>query len=109
MTYYNEVRPHRGINRRTPAEVFAAREKASPRGPRIDAAGFRVRHDNVDRSGRVTLRYNGKLHHIGVGNAFCGWRVVLLVAGRDVRILGLDGSPVRHLILDPTREYQRIP
>src|SRR4029077_19431450 len=35
-TYYNNVRPHRGVGRRTPAEVFAAREKAYPRGPKID-------------------------------------------------------------------------
>ncbi len=50
----------------------------------------------------MTLRYKGKLHHIGVGCPYAGWRVILLVAGLDVRILGLDGSPLRHLTLDPT-------
>ncbi len=109
VTYYNEIRPHRGIGRRTPAEVFAAREKATPSGPRIEAAGYRVRHDKVDKTGSVTLRYRSRLHHIGVGRAYCGWRVILLVAGRDVRILGLDGSPLRHLILDPTVDYQPMP
>ena len=109
VTYYDEIRPHRGIGRRTPAEVFAAREKATPSGPRIEAAGYRVRHDKVDKTGSVTLRYRSRLHHIGVGRAYCGWRVILLVAGRDVRILGLDGSPLRHLILDPTVDYQPMP
>ncbi len=109
VTYYNEIRPHRGIGRRTPAEVFAAREKATPSGPRIEAAGYRVRHDKVDKTGSVTLRYRSRLHHIGVGRAYCGWRVILLVSGRDVRILGLDGSPLRHLILDPTVDYQPMP
>ena len=109
VAYYNEVRPHRGINRRTPAEAFAAREKAVPRGPRIDTAGYRVRHDRIDKSGRVTLRYKGKLHHIGIGAAYKGWRVVLLVADRDVRIIGLDGSPLRHLTLDPSKDYQPVP
>ncbi|MGH9187016.1 MAG: IS481 family transposase, partial [Acidimicrobiales bacterium] len=33
---YNELRPHRAIGRRTPAEAFAARERAYPRGPRIE-------------------------------------------------------------------------
>jgi transposase InsO family protein len=109
VAYYNEVRPHRGINRRTPAEAFAAREKARPRGPVIDTTGYRVRHDKVDKGGRVTLRYRGRLHHIGIGCAYRGWRVVLLVSGRDIRVIGLDGSPLRHLVLDPTKDYQPMP
>lgn len=92
------MRPHRAIGRRTPAESFAARDKSHPLGPRIDAAGYRVRNDKVDKTGSVTLRYRGRLHHIGVGRTYAGWRVVLLVAGREVRILGADGSP---LSLDP--------
>ena len=83
--------------------------KAGPVGPRIEAAGYRIRHDKVDRGGSVTLRYKGKLHHIGVGCPYAGWRVILLVAGLDVRIIGIDGSPLRHLTLDPSVDYQRIP
>jgi hypothetical protein len=49
------------------------------------------------------------LHHIGIGRAYSGWRVVILVNGRDVRIIGLDGSPLRHLKLDPTIDYQPQP
>jgi transposase InsO family protein len=30
VTYYNQVRPHRGIGRRTPAALYGAREKAGP-------------------------------------------------------------------------------
>ena len=66
--YYNTVRPHRALHRCTPAEAFAARERAYPTGPRIDAAGYRIRHDKIDRDGRVTLRHQGRLHHIGIGN-----------------------------------------
>jgi transposase InsO family protein len=109
VEYYNTERPHRGIGRRRPIEAFGAREKAGPIGPRIEAAGYRIRHDKVDRGRSVTLRYKGKLHHIGVGCPYAGWRVILLVAGLDVRILGLDGSPLRHLTLDPRVDYQRIP
>ena len=57
----------------------------------------------------MTLRYRGKLHHIGVGHPFEGWRVIMLVAGLDIRVLGVDGSPLRHLTLDPSVDYQRIP
>ncbi len=109
VAYYNEVRPHRAIKRKTPLEAFEARIKAHPIGPKIDCEGYRVRRDKVDRSGQVTLRYRGKLRHIKVGRAYTGWRVIMLVAGRDVRILGLDGSPLRRLRIDPTKDYQRLP
>jgi transposase InsO family protein len=109
VDYYNNVRPHRALARRTPAEAFVARERAYPTGPRIHAGGYRVRHDRVDTSGTVTLRHKGRLHHIGVGMAFKRWRVVMLVAGLEVRILSLDGTQIRRLILDPTRDYQAIP
>jgi transposase InsO family protein len=108
-SYYNEVRPHRALHRSTPLSTYAAREKAGPRGPRIDTAGYRIRHDKVDRSGSVTLRYKGKLHHIGVGCPYAGWRVIMLIAGLDITVLGVDGSPLRHLTLDPSVDYQRIP
>jgi hypothetical protein len=107
--YYNTERPHCSLARRTPLEVFGAREKAGPVGPRIEAAGYRIRHDKVDTSGSVTLRSKGKLHHLGVGCPYAGWRVIPLVAGLDVGILGIDGSPLRHPTLDPSVDYQRIP
>ena len=72
----------------------------------IDTAGYRVRHDRVDKSGSVTLRHKGKLHHIGVGHPYKGWRVVLLVAGLEIRILTLEGDQLRRLKLDPTKDYQ---
>jgi transposase InsO family protein len=109
VSYYNESRPHRAIGRRTPFTAFNAREKAVPKGPRIDTKGYRVLRQKVDHSGGVTLRHKGKLHHIGIGCPYAGWRIVMLVDGLDIRILGLDGSPLRHLTLDPSVDYQRMP
>jgi transposase InsO family protein len=106
VAYYNDIRPHRGVGRKTPAEAFAARERSCPRGPKIDCAGYRVRHDRISRTGNVTLRYQGRLHHIGVGMAYKRWRVILLVAGREVRILDLAGQQIRRLRLDPSKDYQ---
>jgi hypothetical protein len=57
----------------------------------------------------VTLRYRGRLHHIGVGAAYRGWRIAMLVDGRNIEIVGLDGSPLRQLVLDATRDYQPHP
>jgi hypothetical protein len=44
-----------------------------------------VRRDRVDSTGKVTLRHRSKLLHLGVGRAYAKQRVLLLVAGRDVR------------------------
>ncbi len=65
-----------------------------------------MRRDRIDTGGRVSLRYRSKLHHIGVGRAHAGVRVLLLVKDLDVRIVTEDGELLRHLTLDPTRDYQ---
>jgi hypothetical protein len=66
----------------------------------------RVRHDRVDKTGCVTLRYQSQLRHLSIGRAHKGQRVVLLAADTDVRIVTEDGELLRHLTLDPTRDYQ---
>jgi transposase InsO family protein len=106
VTYYNEVRPHRGIGRKTPASVYGAREKATPTGAVVKTDGRRLRFDKVDKTGSVTLRYRGRLHHIGIGAAYKAWRIAMLIDGRNIEIVSLDGSPLRRLVLDPTRDYQ---
>lgn len=107
VAYYNEVRPHRSKGRETPKSAFDSRDKARP----INREGgftreLRVRHDKLDGHGVVTIRYRSKLHHIGVGRAFAGTRVVLLVAGRNIRIITTGGKLLRDFKLDPSRDYQ---
>ena len=108
-TYYNTRRPHRALGRRTPAVVYYTRHKPTPTRPRIDTTGYRIRNDRVSTSGSVTLRHHGRLHHIGIGRAYAGWRIILLVAGPDIRILTQDGAPLHHLKLDPNHDYQPLP
>ena len=109
VAYYNDVRPHRGVNRRTPRSVYDAREKATPTAPLIKINDRRLRLDKVDTAGSVTLRHKGRLHHIGIGRAYAGWRVAMLIDGLDIEVVGLDGSPLRRLVLDPSKDYQRMP
>ncbi|MGH9168355.1 MAG: integrase core domain-containing protein, partial [Acidimicrobiia bacterium] len=107
VTYYDEIRPHRGVGRRTPRSAFDARDKARPSGPKIRTGkGMRVRRDRIDKVGIVTLRHRTRLHHIGVGRSHKGRRVILLIDGLDVRLLTEDGELLRPLTLDPTRDYQ---
>ena len=104
--YYNEKRPHRALQRKTPWEVYTARPKATATGPYIDPH-CRVRHDRVDQGGTVTLRHNSRLHHIGLGRLLAGTRITMLVDDLHVRAIDRDtGELLRELTLDPTRDFQ---
>jgi transposase InsO family protein len=107
--YYNAIRPHRALGGRTPLQAYSARIKARPPSEGGREAHFRVRHDRVDGQGKVSLRHDSKLHHIGIGRAHKGRAIKLLVADRDIRVLDLDtGEVIRRLTLDPSRDYQPI-
>ena len=107
--YYNTQRPHRGIGRRTPAEAWHARPRAVPRrqGILIDEH-FRVRKDRIDRDGKLTLRHNSRLHHLGLGRRHAGTRLLMLIHELDIRVLEEQtGELLSALTLDPSRDYQR--
>ncbi|MGH2825904.1 MAG: integrase core domain-containing protein [Actinomycetota bacterium] len=107
VAYYNEVRPHRAKGRKTPRCAFDSRDRARPsKREGTFTREMRVRHDRIDRHGVVTIRYKSKLHHIGMGRALAGTRIVLLVAGRNIRVIDRDGQLLRHFELDPNRDYQ---
>jgi transposase InsO family protein len=52
--YYNTVRPHRAIGRRTPQSAFQARPKAVPHDGPLALGHSRTRRDVVDTAGAVT-------------------------------------------------------
>src|SRR5205807_6971150 len=103
-SYYNQQRPHRALDGRTPLVAFHARLKAGPKTP-TPATHFRVRHDRIDSCGRVTLRYLSRLRHIAVGRAYKQQRVTLLIADAEVRVLAEDASLIRDLTIDANRLY----
>jgi transposase InsO family protein len=106
QTYYNTIRPHRALGRRTPAQAFAARPKAVPTGP-IIPAHYRVRTDRIDSGGSVTVRHNSRLHHIGLGARLAGTAVTLLIDDLHIRVIHRHtGALIRELTLDPGRDYQ---
>ncbi len=105
--YYNDIRPHRALDGRTPLQAYSTRIKAKPAAVK-PVTHFRVREDKVDTHGKVSLRYMSKLHHIGLGRAHKGHRVKLLIADQSIRVIALDGELIRELTLDPTRDYQPL-
>lgn len=103
---YNHHRPHRSLQRSTPAAAYTRLPKTTPH-QNGDRTHFRVRRDRIDKSGTVTLRHNGRLHHIGIGRARKHTPVTLLVNGTHIRVIDhTTGELLRQLHLDPNRDYQ---
>jgi transposase InsO family protein len=105
--YYNHTRPHRALAGRTPLQAYSARVKARPAGVTA-ATYFRVREDKVDKTGKVSLRYDSRLYKIGIGRAHRGRAVKLLIADQNIRVIDLQGQLIRELTLDPSRNYQPL-
>jgi transposase InsO family protein len=105
VRYYNDVRPHRGINRRTPSVAYNARAKAKPH-TLIHQPHWRIRSDTVDVRGHVTLRYLGKLRHLNVGWAYRGHVIKLYVLDDVVTFASEDGEFIGETRIDPNRDYQ---
>jgi transposase InsO family protein len=103
---YNEERPHQARGR-PPMQAWRTLDKATPT---LDGqpllANTKVRHDKVDTTGCVTLRHRSRLHHIGIGRAHRGRRVLILVCDLDINVIADNGERLRHLTLDPNRDYQ---
>jgi transposase InsO family protein len=105
--YYNDIRPHRALQGRTPLQAYSARIKAQPASSQANTY-FRIRQDKVDQTGKVSLRHMSRLYKIGIGRAHKGRPVKLLIADLQIRVIDLDGQLLRQLTLDPSRTYQRI-
>ena len=104
---YNHRRPHRSLPHRcTPATAYTARPKATP-GDRSGDTHDRVRRDRVDKAGKITLRYHGRLYSIGIGRTHARTRVLVLVQDLDIRVIdAATGELLRQLSIDPSRNYQ---
>jgi hypothetical protein len=105
---YNHRRPHRSLpHRATPATLYDSMPKAMPGESRDPDTHDRVRHDRVDKAGSVTIRHNGRLHHIGVGRTHAGTHIILLVQDLQIRCVNaITGELLRELVLNPHIDYQ---
>jgi transposase InsO family protein len=104
---YNEERPHTARDC-FPMVAWRAMDKATIQlGGQPLLAHTKVRRDVVDKTGCFTLRYRSRLHHVGVGRAHTGQRVLILMADLDVRVIDANGELLRHFELDPSVDYQK--
>ena len=105
--YYNHRRKHRSLNRRTPAQAYTARAKATP--DHNTGGHFRIRDDTTDAGGKVTLRRGGRLHHICLGADHARTHVRMLVHDLDVTVINRDtGEIIRDLTINPDKDNQPL-
>ncbi|WP_250033632.1 integrase core domain-containing protein [Paractinoplanes maris] len=96
---YNHHRPHHSLPQRcTPATAYQARPSQQPSNQTHE----RLRHDRIDKAGKITLRYSGQLYSIGVGRT----HILVLVQDLNIRIINAaTGELLRELTLDPAKRY----
>lgn len=75
---YNTQRPHKAIGLKTPQHAYNATIKAKPEGNTI-TEHYRVRFDNVDKFGKISIRRAGKMHHLGLGIVHAKIPVMVLI------------------------------
>ena len=86
---------------------YTSLPKATPTTDSHPDPHNRVRHDTIDKSGVVTLRHAGHLHHIGIGRTHAGTHITMLIQDLQVTIIDTTtGEILRDLTLDPTKDYQ---
>jgi transposase InsO family protein len=103
--WYNTDRPHRALGRRTPEHAYTTADKATPHTS--TEPEWRTRTDRIDPHGKVTLRYAGKLRHLGMGRRHIGLPVLMLIRDNHVITSHADtGRIIAEHHLDTTRDYQ---
>jgi len=103
VNIYNHHRPHRSLDQRTPTAAYTHRPKATPTP--TNHPEHRVRIDRINE-GRVSLRVDGHMHHIGLGRTLDGTRIIMLITGYDIRIIHhTTGEIIRTLTINPERRY----
>jgi transposase InsO family protein len=101
--FYNHHRPHRALRGATPAEAFAATEKAHPAEHPLPAPVFVSRHTVGETSGYVHVAP----YRVNVGLRWAGHHCDVIRHGDHIAIFSAT-TLIRALTADPTREYQPL-
>jgi transposase InsO family protein len=106
--YYNEHRPHRALQRRTPGHAYRATPKTAPASNGHAPGHYRLRYDRLDTKGRMTMRRAGRMHHLGVGATHARKRVLALADDHHITVTDLTTGEIlsTHLI-EPEKTYWR--
>jgi transposase InsO family protein len=106
--HYNERRPHRALNRRTPGDAYRATPKAAPASNGRGPGHYRLRYDRLDTKGRMTIRRAGRMHHLGIGIEHARKRVLAFADDHHVTVADLSTGEVLSVhLIQPDKSYWR--
>jgi transposase InsO family protein len=106
--HYNEHRPHRALDRRTPGDAYRATPKALPASNGRAQGHYRLRYDRLDTHGKMSLRRAGRMHHLGVGTAHARKRVLALADDHRITVTELaTGEVLSTHLIEPEKTYWR--
>lgn len=105
---YNEYRPHRALNRTTPAAAYRATPKAIPASNGHAQGHYRLRYDRLDAKGKMTIRRAGRMHHLGIGTAHARKRVLAFADDHHITVADLTTGEVLSIhLIEPEKTYWR--
>lgn len=106
--HYNEQRPHRALQRRTPGEAYRATPKAAPATNGHAPGHYRLRYDRLDSTGKMTLRRAGRMHHLHTGITHARKRVLAFADDHQVTVADLTTGEVLSVHqIEPDKTYWR--
>ncbi|MDC7113717.1 IS481 family transposase [Corynebacterium pseudodiphtheriticum] len=107
IDYYNNHRPHRALNRQTPAQAYNRLPKAQPLDIPIGTDN-RLRRDKVDNDGKVTLRWAGNMRKLYVGRKHRTKEIMLICINNDITAINPHTGEIwGRYHLDKTKKYHR--
>jgi hypothetical protein len=106
--HYNEQRPHRALQRRTPGQAYRATPKAVPASNGHAPGHYRLRYDRLDSKGKMTLRRAGRMHHLHAGVEHARKRVLAFADDHRVTVAELTTGEVLSVHeIEPDKTYWR--
>ena len=104
--YYNTTRPHKALGRRTPHQAYTTGTKANP--AHNPTQEWRTRNDVVWDNGKTTVRYAGKLFHLGIGRKWKRQKILMVIADNHIiTSLAETGEVITEHYIDTSRNYQK--
>jgi transposase InsO family protein len=106
--HYNERRPHRALQRRTPGQAYRATPKAAPASNGHPPGHYRLRYDRLDTKGKMTIRRAGRMHHLGIGTKHARKRVLAFADDHQITVAELTTGEVLSVhLIEPDKTYWR--
>jgi transposase InsO family protein len=106
--HYNEQRPHRALQRKTPGDAYRATPKATPATNGHPQRHYRIRYDRLDPKGKMSIRRAGRMHHLGIGTRHARKRVLAIADDNHITVIELEtGEVISTHLIQPDRAYWR--